>query len=101
MPTGLHILQQKYKKLMHNTKGVVHIKGIILAAGYATRLYPLTLDKPKALLEIGDKPIISHIVEQMSKIELITEIIVVTNHKFADHFINWQKTLPYAKGLSR
>ncbi|MBR4284386.1 MAG: NTP transferase domain-containing protein, partial [Anaerotignum sp.] len=41
------------------------MKAIILAAGYATRLYPLTLNMPKALLPIGGKPIIDHIVAQM------------------------------------
>ncbi|MCL2618708.1 MAG: nucleotidyltransferase family protein [Defluviitaleaceae bacterium] len=66
------------------------MKGIVLAAGYATRLYPLTLDRPKALLEIAGKPIIDYIVEQMARIERISEIIVVTNHKFAAHFTQWQ-----------
>jgi len=73
------------------------VKGIILAAGYATRLYPLTLDRPKALLEIAGKPIINHIVEQMVRIDAISEIIVVTNHKFAEHFMSWQKGLDYAR----
>jgi len=67
------------------------MKAIILAAGYATRLYPLTLDKPKALLKIQGKAIIDYIVDQINTISDIDEIIVISNHKFADHFINWAR----------
>ena len=65
------------------------MKAIILAAGYATRLYPLTLDKPKALLKIQGKAIIDYIVEQINTISDIDEIIVVSNNKFARHFNDW------------
>ncbi len=60
------------------------MKAIILAAGYATRLYPLTINKPKALLTINEKPIINYIVEQIN---------VVTNHKFIDSFADWQNEI--------
>lgn len=67
------------------------MKAIILVAGYATRLYPLTLNTPKALLEIGKKAIIDYIVDEINTVKEINEIYVVTNHKFAEHFIKWSK----------
>lgn len=65
------------------------MKAIILAAGYATRLYPLTLHTPKALLPIGGKPIIAYIVSQLNEIDGLDEIYVVTNDKFAADFLRW------------
>lgn len=65
------------------------MKAIILAAGYATRLYPLTLNTPKALLPINEKPIINYIVDEINTIDAVDEIYVVTNHKFAEHFCRW------------
>jgi len=65
------------------------MKCIILAAGYATRLYPLTKDKPKPLLEIGNKPILSHILDKVYKVDCIDEIFVVTNAKFYSTFLKW------------
>lgn len=65
------------------------MKAIILAAGYATRLYPLTKDRPKALLPIGGKPIIDYIVGQMDTVTELDEIYVVTNSRFAAQFREW------------
>ena len=67
------------------------MKAIILAAGYATRLYPLTLNQPKALLPIGGKPILDHIVEQMEGVRELDRIFVVSNAKFAAQFDAWAK----------
>lgn len=67
------------------------MKAIILVAGYATRLYPLTLNMPKALLAINKKPIIDYIVDGINTIPAVDEIFVVSNHKFADQFENWAK----------
>ena len=67
------------------------MKAIILAAGYATRLYPLTRDWPKALLKVGGKTILDRLTEQILVIDAIDEVHVVTNHKFANTFLLWTK----------
>ncbi len=63
------------------------MKCIILAAGYATRLYPLTENFPKPLLKVGEKGILDWLVDDMA--ELVDEFIVVSNHKFAGQFEGW------------
>lgn len=65
------------------------MKLIILAAGYATRLYPLTLDRPKPLLEVGGKPMIEHVLGSIGSVPQIDRVYVVTNNKFAGHFERW------------
>ena len=65
------------------------MKAVILAAGYATRLYPLTLDRPKALLPVGGKPMLDHLMGQLDRVEGLDEVYVVTNSKFADAFREW------------
>jgi glucose-1-phosphate thymidylyltransferase len=65
------------------------MKAIILAAGYATRLHPLTLNQPKPLLPVGGKPLIDHIIERMQKVADLDAIYVVTNDKFFPHFQDW------------
>ncbi len=64
---------------------------IILAAGYATRMYPLTLNFPKPLLEVGGKKIIDWLLDDISE-SGVNNIVVVTNHKFYDQFLAWAKT---------
>ena len=68
---------------------MIKIKAIILVAGYATRLYPLTLNTPKALLPIAGKPIIGYILDEINTIPNIDEVYVVTNSKFYPHFSEW------------
>jgi glucose-1-phosphate thymidylyltransferase len=63
------------------------MKCIILCAGYATRLYPLTKDKAKALLPVKGKPILDHIVENVP--DHINEIFVVSNETFFNDFVEW------------
>lgn len=65
------------------------MKGIILAAGYATRLYPLTINKAKPLLPVHGRPIIDYIVDEMNTIDDLDQIIVVSNHRFAAQFEEW------------
>lgn len=66
------------------------MKAIILAAGYATRLYPLTLNKPKALLDIAGKPILDYITTEIETIAEIDELIIVSNSKFYLNFEEWK-----------
>ena len=65
------------------------MKCLILAAGYATRLYPLTENFPKPLLKVGDKAILDWLIDDLEQTGLIDEYIVVTNHKFAHIFEEW------------
>lgn len=65
---------------------------LILAAGYATRLYPLTLNKAKPLLVVGGKPIIEWLVDNLSGIPDLETIYVVTNDKFAASFRAWSQS---------
>lgn len=62
---------------------------IILAAGYATRLYPLTENRPKPLLDVAGKPMIEHIIKKLEQISNISKICIVTNDKFEGHFKKW------------
>ncbi|MBO4927361.1 MAG: nucleotidyltransferase family protein [Clostridiales bacterium] len=62
---------------------------LILAAGYATRLYPLTINTPKPLLPVGPKAMVDYIVDQIDTLPDVSRIVVVTNHRFASHFEEW------------
>jgi glucose-1-phosphate thymidylyltransferase len=66
------------------------MKCLILAGGFATRLYPLTENKAKALLEFRGKPVITHVVD---RIPLNVAIFVSTNKKFEADFLKWRQTL--------
>ena len=65
------------------------MKCVILAAGYATRLYPLTENFPKPLLDIKGKGILEWLIGDIEQIEEMDEVIVVSNHKFIEHFTKW------------
>jgi len=74
-----------------NRNSLLRMKCLILAAGYATRLYPLTENFPKPLLEVAGKPILDWLIEDLDKTGLINEYVVVSNHKFAHIFEDWAK----------
>ena len=67
------------------------MNALVLAAGYATRLYPLTLDKAKPLLTVGGKPIIEWAVDNLADVPNLETIYVVTNDKFAVDFQAWSE----------
>lgn len=65
------------------------MKCLILAAGYATRLYPLTENFPKPLLTVGDKTILDWLVDDIDTAGLVDAYVVISNHKYAHHFDKW------------
>ena len=65
------------------------MKCLILAAGYATRLYPLTENFPKPLLEVKGKTILDWLVDDIDSSGLVDQYIVISNHKFVGHFEKW------------
>ena len=67
------------------------MNALILAAGYATRLYPLTLNKAKPLLTVGGKPIIEWVMDNLVDVPNLETIYVVTNDKFASDFQEWSE----------
>ncbi len=75
------------------------MKALILAAGYATRLYPLTKEYPKPLLKVGKRPIIDYIVDKINRIDDINEVLVVTNSKFFYRFRQWLRTVKSNKHI--
>lgn len=75
------------------------MKALILAAGYATRLYPLTKEYPKPLLEINKRPLIDYILEKIEPLKEINGVIVVTNGKFIAKFRDWKKGIEIKKKL--
>lgn len=75
------------------------MKALVLAAGYATRLYPLTLNKPKPLLSVGRKKVIEHIIERIGEVKEVNEILIITNQKFFSYFQEWQKSFRFSKRI--
>lgn len=65
------------------------MEAIVLAAGYGTRLHPLTENTPKPLLKVAGKPIIEHITKKLEEVGIIDKIHIVTNDKFEKHFKEW------------
>jgi len=75
------------------------MRAIILAAGFGTRLYPLTKDRPKALLPLGSKTLLDYLVEPLEKLPMVREITLMTNARFYLDFYKWRKNSSYRKAL--
>lgn len=76
------------------------MKNIVIAAGYATRLGELTANFPKPLLKIGEKSILERMLDDIDAIPEIDEHIIISNHKFAQHFESWAKEMHYTKPIT-
>ena len=70
------------------------MKCLILAAGYATRMYPLTENFPKPLLKVQGRTILDWLIEDIDTLGVVDEYVVISNHKFAHHFDAWAKERP-------
>ena len=70
------------------------MKCLVLAAGYATRLYPLTENFPKPLLKVGEKTILDWLVDDIETAGLVDEYVVISNHRFAGFFDEWAAGRP-------
>ena len=76
------------------------MKHIVLAAGYATRLYPVTEHFPKPLLEIGGISILDRLISDVDTIEDVDTHLIVSNHKYLPHFEKWKSNSRYTKNIS-
>ena len=76
------------------------MKNIVIAAGYATRLYPLTENFPKPLLKIGERSILGRMLDDIDTLPEIDGHIIVTNHRFAHVFKEWLRTVSYTKPVT-
>lgn len=76
------------------------MKNIIIAAGYATRLYPLTENFPKPLLKIGNSTILDRMMADTDAIPDIDGHIIVTNHRFAPIFEEWKSSSNYTRPVT-
>ena len=76
------------------------MKAVILAAGFGTRLYPLTQNIPKALLKLGGKTLLDHLVTKLDRFPVLDEIIVVSNKRFYEDFMHWKKSARYKTRIS-
>ncbi|MBI4149964.1 nucleotidyltransferase family protein [Candidatus Woesearchaeota archaeon] len=76
------------------------MKALILAAGYATRLHPLTENTPKPLLSVAGTPMIEHILHRVQEVASVDEVFVVTNNKYYPQFVSWKKKFSYPKPIT-
>ncbi len=81
-------------------KTLINMIAIILAAGYATRLYPITKNFPKPLLKIGNNSILDYLIHDLENINNVERYIIVTNHKFIIFFNKWKEQCNYKKRIT-
>ncbi len=67
------------------------MKAVVLGAGYGTKLYPITKNRPKPLLPVGDEPILDHILDRLKPISSLDDVFVVTNDRFYSHYRGWKE----------
>ena len=72
---------------------------VILAGGFAKRMWPLTYEIPKVLLDVAGKPVLTHIINKLEPVENIDTIYLSINNKFKDHFSAWQNTIETSKKI--
>ncbi len=65
------------------------MKALILGAGYATGLYPLTKDRPKSLLPLAGRPLVEHLLSSLANVKELDRVYLVTNHRFVDRYRDW------------
>jgi len=73
------------------------MQAVVLAGGYATRLWPITKHRPKMFLPVGDTTVIDHIFEELERDDRISEVYVSTNERFAADFEEHLADAPYEK----
>ena len=76
------------------------MKHIVLAAGYATRLYPVTENFPKPLLEVGGVSILDRLLGDVDTLEEVDQHLIVSNHRFFPHFEKWSRESSYTKAIT-
>ena len=67
------------------------MRAVILCAGFATRMYPLTEHFPKPLLPVADRPVIDYLMDQLNDLTQLSAVHVVTNDRFYSHFDGWRR----------
>lgn len=75
------------------------MKAIILAAGYGTRLYPLTKIYAKPLLPVDSKPVLEYLLDKIEPVKVVDKIYIVANNKFFQDFERWKSDLDFPKAI--
>jgi glucose-1-phosphate thymidylyltransferase len=75
------------------------MKSLILAAGYGTRLYPLTLDRPKPLIKVGGQTILERLLKKMEATGYCDEVFIITNDKFYNMIVTWNRTRSFSMDI--